>query len=60
MDSLENRLEDKVTSAERTLRVNLVFLQNDIEDKMGDGFREKLSQLDKKVMTLIKKTRIRL
>ena len=54
VDSLENRLEDKVSSAERSLRDNLVFLQNRIEDKMGDDLGEKLSQLDKKVMTLIK------
>ncbi|GFR76177.1 hypothetical protein ElyMa_005795200 [Elysia marginata] len=42
--ALENRLEDKIASAERSLQNSLSLLQNRIEDKLKDDVEDKVDE----------------
>ncbi|KAK3774246.1 hypothetical protein RRG08_050751 [Elysia crispata] len=47
--TLENRLEDKIASAQRDLHQDLGLLQDHLEDKMEDGLEKKLSDVHLKI-----------
>ncbi|GFR76198.1 fibrinogen related protein 12.1 [Elysia marginata] len=51
--ALENRLEDKRASAERSLQNSLSLLQNRIEDKLKDDVEDKVDKVNHKITSFI-------
>ncbi|KAK3788959.1 hypothetical protein RRG08_010207 [Elysia crispata] len=49
VDNLENRLEDKIASAQRGLRQELGLLQDRLEDKMENDLENKLGDVHHKI-----------